>query len=208
MSELGKEGLDGKVALVTGGRAVVSGERSPCSSSGMIRSPFLSGTSAPSTRNIGGRPDFRWMSDAPPLIATFRISFSSMVLSLESPRRGSENPPGAVLVRPPVSTVSGASLSGPGRRRPATAGPGEARVECAALDTSIRNRKRKRGRGGSLDPARPPPFPGPGRDARAAAGPQSAPSAGASASPPASTAPSSAAERSPTGTGSFRPLAA
>src|SRR5437588_424308 len=39
-------------------------------SSGGRRRASLSGTSEPSTRNIGGRPALRWMSDAPPLSAT------------------------------------------------------------------------------------------------------------------------------------------
>ena len=47
-------------------------------SSSVIRSPSRRGTSAPSTRNSGGSPIFRWMSDAPPLIATVRISLSSI----------------------------------------------------------------------------------------------------------------------------------
>src|SRR5262245_42567484 len=49
----------------------------PWISSGMSRSPFFSGTRAPSTRNIGGSPDFRWMSEAPPLTAILRMSLSS-----------------------------------------------------------------------------------------------------------------------------------
>ncbi len=54
-------------------------------SSGIMRSPFFSGTSAPSTRNIGGKPDFRWMSEAPPLMATFRMSLSAMPMSVSGP---------------------------------------------------------------------------------------------------------------------------
>src|SRR6267154_2911384 len=48
-------------------------------SSGGRRRASLSGTSEPSTRNIGGRPALRWMSEAPPRSATCRISLSPIV---------------------------------------------------------------------------------------------------------------------------------
>src|SRR5438046_9047129 len=47
-------------------------------SSGGRRRASLSGTSEPSTRNMGGRPAFRWMSEAPPRRAIVKISLSSM----------------------------------------------------------------------------------------------------------------------------------
>src|SRR5437660_10493733 len=57
-------------------------------SSGGRRRASLSGTSEPSTRNMGGRPALRWMSEAPPRSATCKISFSSILASaLEVPRR-------------------------------------------------------------------------------------------------------------------------
>src|SRR6266850_4605705 len=47
-------------------------------SSGGSRRASFSGTSEPSTRNMGGRPAFRWMSEALPRRATCRISLSSI----------------------------------------------------------------------------------------------------------------------------------
>src|SRR5687767_1090948 len=46
--------------------------------SGGRRWASFSGTRDPSMRNIGGRPALRWMSDAPPWSAIFRISLSSI----------------------------------------------------------------------------------------------------------------------------------
>src|SRR5215470_14626262 len=51
-------------------------------SSGGRRRASLSGTRLPSTRNMGGRPALRWMSEAPPRSATCRISLSSMQTTL------------------------------------------------------------------------------------------------------------------------------
>src|SRR5919109_3823386 len=48
-------------------------------SSGGRRRASLRGTRLPSTRNIGGRPALRWISEAPPRSATCKISLSSIV---------------------------------------------------------------------------------------------------------------------------------
>src|SRR5438105_4316444 len=83
-------------------------------SSGGSRRASFRGTSDPSTRNIGGRPAFKWMSKAPPRRATCKISLSS----IEPPRsdqRGaslafrcgaSEYPTShSVLLQPPSTHV-------------------------------------------------------------------------------------------------------
>src|SRR6266850_5908484 len=57
-------------------------------SSGGSRRASFSGTSEPSTRNMGGRPAFRWMSEALPRRATCRISLSS--IAPPTSNRGSE----------------------------------------------------------------------------------------------------------------------
>src|SRR6267143_1400096 len=67
-------------------------------SSGGRRRASLSGTRLPSTRNIGGRPALRWMSEAPPRSATCRISFSSIApplglqRTIAAPRAGTKVP--------------------------------------------------------------------------------------------------------------------
>ena len=74
-----------------------------CRTSGISRSPFFSGTSAPSTRNMGGSPEFRWMSEAPPFRAIFRMSFSS--IDMRAGPRGQRETAGltAMTLRPEAS---------------------------------------------------------------------------------------------------------
>src|SRR4051794_31513526 len=87
-------------------------------SSGGRRRASLSGTSEPSTRNIGGRPALRWMSEAPPRRATCRISFSSIVFS--APCEGSTL---AERIRLSLGRAGRWEAHGGRRRDGRTAGP-------------------------------------------------------------------------------------
>ena len=114
-------------------------------SSGISRSPFLSGTSAPSTRNIAGSPDFRWMSEAPPLSAIFRISLSSKRRPLGAPRTRSRGfsrffvrfrprlePRARARGSPPPLAVAGTSK--PAARRESPHRPVRLRFPCATVE--------------------------------------------------------------------------